>query len=157
MKRLVFGIVAFAILISAAILSIGLWYEEHSGKLTRPWKVEYIMVAGKVVDDEFRLKSFSLQKDGRALLPWHQDYQGGFPIRFSTWKYQRRGWFNGQVIIEDTVQGYFDGIYEIEILDHRRPQLMRLYSDSIEFYLREQYFSLDKPTIETEPFIREGD
>jgi len=41
----------------------------------------------------------------------------------------------------------FKGVYEVEILDYRHPQLIRLYSDSVELYLREQYFTLENPTI----------
>ena len=63
------------------------------------------------------------------------------------WKYIRKGFGEGQIEIIDFHQNYFSGIYNIEILDHSRPKLVRLYSDSIEFTLREEYFSLRNPMI----------
>ena len=121
---------------------------ESLDKVKGVWKVEQILLDNTVINDWFEPKVFSLKEDGRALLPRRKKNHEGFPIKYSNWRYHRKSLFRGQVVIDDTVQRFFDGTYEIEIIDHRRPQLMRLYSDSIEFYLREQYFSLENPTIE---------
>lgn len=148
LKKVLIIILSGAILVILTFTLVGLWHVESFDKVKGGWKVEQILLNNMVINDWFEPKVFSLKSDGRALLPRRKKHRGGFPLKYSNWRYQRKNLFQGQVIIDDAVQRFFDGTYEIEIIDHRRPQLMRLYSDSIEFYLREQYFSLENPTIE---------
>ena len=138
-----------AVFLVSIFTLIGLWYSEGYNKVLGAWKVESIQVKGKDITQNFDLLRVSFTDlENRVILPYHMELERPYPVRRNFWKYRRRKLFQGQVEIYETSQGFFDGTYEIEIIDHRRPQLMRLYSDSIEFYLREQYFSLNNPTIE---------
>lgn len=145
---LVYVFVTSVSLISIFTL-VGLWYTESYNKVLGAWKVESIQMNNNDITNKFDLLRVSFTDlENRVMLPYHTERERPYPVKSSFWKYRRRKLFQGQVEIYQTAQRFFDGTYEIEIIDHRRPQLMRLYSDSIEFYLREQNFSLENPTIE---------
>lgn len=149
MKKRFLIIFSFASFVMACIVFIGLWHEESYEKVKGVWKVEKILLENENVTNQFDMLRVSFTDwDSQVMLPYHKELIRPYPVKSNYWKYKRNFFFDGEVEIYKTVQGYFDGIYQIEILNHNRPQLMRLYSDSIEFYLREQYFTLENPTLE---------
>lgn len=148
--------IAIAIVSAAAICAViaasSLWYEESVYALKKAWKVEAVVVKSKVRNDDFLHLTFALLDKDRAILPHPLSYKGepfspSYSYKFSHWHYQRRNFTNGQVVLDDA-KGYLSGVYDIEVIKSGRPQLIRLYSDSIEIYLLQEYFSLDKPYID---------
>lgn len=150
MKKLIIIAVSVALVVVLFISILGYWFVESYDNIIGSWKVENILLNGKDVTGQFvKLRVVFLMEGNNIDLPGYKKSPNRF-MQKSYWKYRRTKWYHAQIEIYKTDQGFFDGIYEIEILDHRKPQLMRLYSDSIELYLREQYFSLEKPYIEFE-------
>lgn len=123
--------------------------------LNSAWQVKKIFVNGNLVNNKFKRLKFSCLNNNELILPQLIESEVFYPVRYNYWSYQRKGLFNGQIIIDDKLQNFFSGVYDIEILNHQRPVLVRLYSDSIEIFLKEQYFSIGRETIELEPFINE--
>jgi hypothetical protein len=117
--------------------------------------VEILNSAWQVKKNKFKRLKFSCLNNNELILPQLIESEVFYPVRYNYWSYQRKGLFNGQIIIDDKLQNFFSGVYDIEILNHQRPVLVRLYSDSIEIFLKEQYFSIGRETIELEPFINE--
>ena len=148
MKRQFFiigGIVVVIILV-ATVLSIR--YTESPERLQNtPYEIESVLFNKNPITNLLELSSFAFYADNEMTLPRMSTKQVNSTMKYSIWKYERIDFFNGRILIDDRVQNFFTGAYEIEILEHQHPQLIRLYSDSIEFYLREQYFTLENPTI----------
>lgn len=147
-KRILILVGSVGLLVILLML-LGVRSAESKSKLRRYWKVKELVINGTSVIDDYNLKSLSFLDQDRLLLPKSKEFQGALPLKYSTWQYRRRNFMNGLVIIEDLNQNIFDGTYEIEILDHREPKIIRLRSESIDIYLQAtERFTLDNQTIE---------
>ncbi len=111
------------------------------------WRVEDIAINGLPARDRFERLNFNIFPNGDISLPNVKGKKPSYPVRYSKCRFKRKNLFNLLLVIDDTEQRFFTGEYEIEILDHRQPQLVKLQSDSIIFYLRELYFSVENTTI----------
>ena len=149
MKRQFFiigGIVVFFILL---LMGVSLGYQESFNKIIGSWEVEKIFIGGDDQTTSFRKLVFSMSKWRNNLItpvPLDGDYSAYRHGR-STWRYRKKNFFDAEIEVINEMDNIFKGVYEVEILDYRHPQLIRLYSDSVELYLREQYFTLENPTI----------
>ena len=145
---LIGGLLFVLLLLPTAFFFSAMWYEESLGNIKRPWKVEKVVKKKKIINQSFRRMSFILLDAPKMRLPLLKKTKPQYPSVYGRWQYKRKGLFDGQLTIKDIEQSFFDGVYDIEFIKYSQPVVMRLYSDSIEIYLKEKYFSLDKPFIE---------
>jgi len=143
-------VIAAGIVFIVVALLIEMRYNESEQKLISYWKVHAININDKPVDlKNLKSKGLSFYKDNKMLLPKFKSYKGKLPITFSVWNYERIGLIDGQITIKDINQNIFSGVYNIEMSDFKDPQIIRLYSDSIEIYIQaRERFSIDNPSIE---------
>ena len=137
-------------MIVISIMGLGYWNTESPSKMKKYWKVQEVSIDGVSTIDKFKTKSLSFLDDGKMLLPVHENTTVTLPLKYSKWKHKRVGFNQGVIEIDDVKQSLFDGIYEIEILDHQKPEAVKLTSDKIVIYLKGvESFSLENQTIET--------
>ena len=122
--------------------------EESYDKIHGLWRVDSIYINHVNVISDYKRKYLNPRRRRNEIsIPIHKEVQIKEYDKSAHWKYYRIGLFEGQLEIYDSQQGILDGIYEIEILDHRKPNVMRLFSDSIAIICIEEYLSQDKPYI----------
>ncbi len=86
-------------------------------------------------------------------LPKFRNYKPSGKTKFSKWRYYRPDFFNGRIVLDDVNQGVFSGEYDIDIYDHRAPQIIKLSSDHIVMYLQGvEQLSLEKPFVKRDWF-----
>jgi len=131
-------------------IGISMRYYEREEMLISYWELHSVYFADEAVDlKNLKSSGLSFYKDNNMLLPKFKNYNGKAPITFSLWYYERIGFINGQVTIQDVNQNIFSGTYDIELFDFSTPQIVRLYSDSIEIYLQaRERFSFNNTSIE---------
>ena len=123
----------FAILFLGVAVLFAFWYEESQDKIVNKWwQVKKITINEEDVTEKFkRLRLiFSYSKRFPMTLPVYKEKDS---IKFKekdNWQYYRTDFFEGNVKIYDYRQEIFTGDYQIEVLDHRTPQWIKLYSDS---------------------------
>jgi len=135
-------------------LLIQLRFNESKLKLISYWKVKSINIGEELVDlKNLKSKGLSFYKDNKMLLPKFKNYQGKAPLTFSLWNYKRIGLIDGQITIQDNNQNIFSGVYDIEMFHDSDPQIIRLYSDSIEIYIQARgQFSINNTSIDAFDF-----
>lgn len=148
-KRTIVFTLVIAIVLFLSLSVFFLYQEESYGLIQGSWKVKQIITKGTNVTAEFdgHLVSFMRIENNSVLLPKHPQLPRPYPVKYGHWQFQKKGLFEGIVVILNTPQKYFDGKYEIEIVNHHQPKSLWLRSDSIDMFLIEQYFSIEKPYI----------
>lgn len=148
LKRLLgYGFLA-ASLFMLVISLIGFRYSESKEKMTTTWDVEYIFIDGEDVTDNFYTFSLNLRRDSTAFFPDKKYQKPSSPLVYSTWHYERVGFIDAQITIEDLDQGIFDGVYYIEVLTQNEPQRLLLSSDRIDLYIRKALsFTINRRTL----------
>lgn len=137
------------ILIILVPIIIAKSYSESLLQIKHLWSVEAIYINSIDQTKDFHQLGISFSDHNKIVLPRHKDFKGSFPIIYSKWEYKRNGLFDGIIKINDVKQSIFDGLYEIEILDNRKPKQILLKSNHIHLYLRRNVgFSIENPTIE---------
>ena len=109
---------------------------ESKGKLMYIWNIENAIIDDTNITDTLATKWIAFKKEDKLLLPETWSFESSQSFIYSRWEHTRRDFINGQVTIDDMNQGLFDGTYEIDIIDHQKPQLIKLSSDRINLYLR---------------------
>lgn len=123
---------------------------ESSDKIVnKSWTVKKITIHGEDVTSQFgKLRlNISYSKRFPLTLPMHKEKKRKKTKNKNNWDYYRSSFFHGNFIFYDNKQEIFSGDYQIKALAHSTPQLVKLYSDSIEIYIQRQVFTLENPTI----------
>lgn len=143
-----FKVLIGGLLIVGFVLTLVLVLEKEDKKIIQQsWKLESMTISGIRVDHMFS-KEVAFIENNKAILPKHDTFEGGFPIEYSKWKYQKGYTAIGKVVIDDKEQDIFTGEYEINHLKYSEPEIVLLKSDSIKITLKGfEGFSIGKPTI----------
>ena len=141
------------LIIICFIVNILIGCDESTHTVSTSWIIEEFYIND--IQSKNKLKISSLrsnpeivfQDQKTVLLPKLTWITLSPPYYPNYWEFKRDG-LEGQVVITDNNQKYFSGTYDIEIIERTRPRLIRLYSDSLEFLLREeQGFSINRTVI----------
>jgi len=146
----------FIIIFTILIFSIGIFigfreteaFEIFANSI---WEVERITLNNKDVTSQYDCLNIWMLygKKSKLVLPREKmDKNKGR----GTWQYYRTGWFDGNIKF-NVENNRFAGKYAIDVLGHQHPKVIRLYSDSIELYLKEEYHTFfQEPTMKTNYF-----
>jgi len=149
-KRIILTIGILTSLFFGIVLIFVYRSAESSNKIVnKSWTVKKIIIHGEDVTSQFgKLRlNISYSKRFPLTLPIHKEKKRKKTKKKNNWDYYRSSFFDGNFVFYDYKQEIFSGDYQIEILAHSTPQLVKLYSDSISLYVQRQVFTLENPTI----------
>jgi len=134
-NRRILLISGLIIMLFSAFIIIAFIHIESQSMFKQYWKVVNISIDGEEVIDNFSTKSLTFFDNNKLLLPAHKESKISLPLKYSQWDYKRRGFFDGIIEIKDFEQSIFNGVYEVEILDHSIPKKIKLSSFKVDIYL----------------------
>lgn len=132
------------ILLFCFILILILRSQESLNSIDKAWYAQVVLHKNEDITDEFVTVALNFLDDGRLILPEKKNLKrSGWPLKYATYKYRRSDIVNANIEIEDSLQDFFSGVYEIE----RKGDNLILFSKEIEMVLFEKSLSVQSTTI----------
>lgn len=136
-KTSIFGILVLFVLIAFYLSP----FTTNKELIEGAWSIEQAYLKDESIMEDLNEYFISFSTiDNKLIVPSYKKRPISYIKKRGDWKLKTIGFNNPVVELCCTEQAYFDGIYKIEVLDHSLPMYIRLYSDSITFYLRELSF-----------------
>lgn len=143
MKKLLYLI----ILILLIGLSCTHFQENEYDIIKSSWTVERIISKDKDITNQFRKLTFTLLDDDKLISPKKLDFKFPYPLEFDVWRYIKKDESEGVLVIEDKLQNFFSGNYEIKVIEGGKPKKVLLQSDFMDIYLVDRVFSIRELSI----------